>query len=372
MSPTYFPTEHDFDWTVPPGTLLQRELVARDISQAQLAARTGLSAKHINLVINAHAPISAEVAITLEQILEIPAETWLRMEADTQARRARAERNLALHEYSEWAKEFPRPELERRRIIDHTDDSSTVVRKLLRLFGVTSPTAFSKTWLEPQASYKRSQKHPINRYSTALWLRLAELEALKILAAAPSYNAVALEALTRSVAHLTTADLTSGFREAQRLLLSAGVALVFVPEIPATRINGVSRWIAGHPTIALTSRYKFLDVFWFTLLHEMGHVLLHPKRATYVDYDNQKANDDDDSQEAAANAFAEEALLPRAYRAQVRGATSPDAIVAIARVIGVAPGSLAGQYGHLTNKWGGPIAKLRQRGDLEAALSSVS
>jgi len=368
MTSTYFPVEHNADWAVAPGSVLQRELDARRISQAQLATRSGLSAKHINLVIKAHAAISAEVAVALEQVVDIPAETWLRLEAKYQAHHARAARDLSLERLDAWVNEFPRKYLVEHNIIDRGEAVGTTAQKLLRFFGVASPAAFTKTWLEPQASYKRAQKFAIDRYATALWLRLSELEAEKWLAEAPAYDPAALQAAVPTLARATTQPLRPAFAAAQRVLLSAGVALVYVPEIPATRINGVSRWIQGHPTIALTSRYRYLDIFWFTLMHEIGHVLLHPKRATYVDFAG-KVDDDADSQEATANAFAEDALLPKEYRARVADATTAEAIAQIAELAGVAPGIVAGQHGHLVGKWNGPIGKLRTRGDLEETVN---
>ncbi|WP_375401399.1 helix-turn-helix domain-containing protein [uncultured Amnibacterium sp.] len=366
MTSTYFPTEHNVDWATAPGSVLQRELDARGISQAQLAARSGLSTKHINLVIKGHAAISADVAVTLEQVLEVPAETWLRIEAKHQAHHARLARDLTLDHLAEWVSEFPMTDLVERSIVARDDTIATIAKKLLRFFGVASPAAFTKTWLEPQASYKRAQKFTIDRYAIAVWLRLSEVEATKVVATAPQYDPRALEAAVKPIANATIKPLLAAFEEAQRILLSAGVALVYVPEIKATRINGVSRWVQGHPTIALTSRYRYLDVFWFTLMHEIGHVLLHPKRGTYVDYTG-KADDDADSQEAAANTFAESALLPREYRAQVASATTAETIIQIAASVGVDPGIIAGQHGHLAGKWNGPIGRLRVRGDLEDA-----
>lgn len=121
------------------------------------------------------------------------------------------------------------------------------------------------------------------------------------------------------------------------------MVLVFVPEMPNTRISGVSRWIDGTPLIAVTSRYKSLDGLWFTILHEIAHVLLHLKRSTFVD-DGFKADDDADLQEAAANTFAESHLIPPAYRKVLQSATAPKRI----RFRAPAPREL-GPYGRATD-----------------------
>lgn len=358
--------EASFDFAPNVGRILQRELDERSVSQAQLAARTGLSTKHVNLMIKGTAPLSADVAVTLEEILGLPAEMWLRLEAARQARQARAERHDALAGFADWASTFPRQLLIDLKVIDRRDNGSTLAGKLLSFFEVASPTAYRKTWLEPQASYKRSQKHAIDPDLTALWLRLAETQAAPLIAKAPRHDSAKLRDIAAELPRLTTHEPGHAFREAQQQLLDAGVALVFVAEIPGTRISGVSRWINGTPMIAVTSRYRALDSLWFALLHEIAHVLLHPKRSTFVD--GPRADDDADAQETMANKFAEDILIPPAYRGTLASATTKADIRAIADQLRVSPSLVAGQWAWRNQIWNGPIATLRQSVDLAEAL----
>ena len=364
---TYIPTDTQFDFAPQPGRVLQRELDARAISQAQLAARTGLSTKHINLVIKGTAALSPDVAVALEEILGTSAETWLHLEAAHQAYEARSERRLALAGFVDWAMSFPHELLIERKVIDRSDSGADLVAKLLAFFSVTSPTAYTKTWLEPQASYKRSQTFTIDPNLTALWLRLSELHASGLIADAPTYDSAKLRAAASHLPKLTVNDVGRAFADAQKLLLAAGVVLVFVPEIPSTRISGVSRWINGTPMIAVTSRYKSFDGLWFTLLHEIAHVLLHPKRSTFID--GLKVDDDADAQETAANVFAQDHLIPPAFGAALAATTTSAGIISLADELGVSPSLVAGQWAFRTNKWGGQIAKLRQKVDLAGVLT---
>lgn len=364
---TYIATDTQFDFAPRPGRLLQRELDARGISQAQLAARTGLSPKHVNLVIKGTAALSPDVAVTLEQILGTSAETWLHLEAAHQAHEARKERHNALAGFVDWANSFPRQLLIERKVINKSDSGPDLAAKLLAFFAVASPNAYAKTWLEPQASYKRSQIHSIDPNLTALWLRLSEQHAATLIEDAPTYDPGKLQAAAALLPKLTVNDIGKAFTKAQDLLLEAGVALVFVPEIPNTRISGVSRWVSGTPMIAVTSRYKALDSLWFTLLHEIAHVLLHPKRNTFIDVDEFKADDDADAQETAANAFAADHLIPTEYRSQLVATTTVEGIVSLANVLGVSPSLIAGQWAFRTKKWGGPIAKLRYKDKVDLA-----
>lgn len=362
------PTEAAFDWGVAPGRVLQRELDARGVTQAQLAGRSGLSTKHVNLVVKGHASLSADMAIALEQVLDIPAEIWLRAEATHRAAVARHERRSALDGIAEWAGHFPTSLLRERGILKPGDTAGAEVERLLKFFGVATLSAFEKTWLEPQASYRRSQKFTVDPYLTALWLRLAERDALELAKRAAVFDPERLRQAARRLPPLTRKKTAKGFAEARALMLEAGVTLVFVPEIKDTRISGVSRHVNGTPMIAVTSRYRYCDALWFTVLHEVAHLLLHPKRATFIDFDG-KASDDDDAQETAANAFAADLLVPPATRPRLIAASSVAEVTELAEELRVNPGILAGQRAHLTGDWGGQLARLRRREDLAAALA---
>lgn len=367
MTTSFTAQDAEFDFAPRPGRILQRELDERSISQAQLAARTGLSTKHINLVIKGTAPLSPDVAVMLEQILGTPAEIWSRLEASYQTRQARVHKREGLAAFVDWASGFPHQILVERGVIAKTDSGAELAGKLLDFFGVVSTKAFEKTWLEPQASYKRSQLHAIDANLTALWLRLSELHAADRIDEAPPFDAQRLRLAAEAIPHLTVQPIATAFCEAQELLLDTGVVLVFVPEVPNTRISGVSRWISGTPMIAVTSRYKSLDGLWFTILHEVAHVLLHPKRSTFVD-DGFKADDNADSQEVAANSFAAAHLIPPAFSKTLEAATTPADIRAIASQLEVSPSVVAGQWAHRTQIWNGPIARLREKVDLAEAL----
>ena len=58
--------------------------------------------------------------------------------------------------------------------------------------------------------------------------------------------------------------------------------------------------------IALSFRYLSDDHFWFTLFHEIGHLILHGMDATFIDSEDTSEND----REKEANSFAASVLIP--------------------------------------------------------------
>jgi hypothetical protein len=133
------------------------------------------------------------------------------------------------------------------------------------------------------------------------------------------------------------------FRERlQDALASVGVALVLVAELPGCHVSGAARWI--HPDralIQLSLRHKTDDQFWFTLFHELAHLLGREGRQAFLDLvDSDPTNTD----ETRANVRARQWLVsPRAYADFVANGDFREARVEeFADNEGIAPGIVVG------------------------------
>ena len=67
---------------IPPGLLIRDELAARGMSQRKLAATMKRPVNTINEIVSGRKAITPRTALGLEQVLEVPAHVWLRLEAD--------------------------------------------------------------------------------------------------------------------------------------------------------------------------------------------------------------------------------------------------------------------------------------------------
>jgi HTH-type transcriptional regulator/antitoxin HigA len=342
------PEEFAPDWSVHPGVILRRVLEESGIRQSELAERTGLTAKHINQIVAGSIGISADVALLLERALDAEAGFWIRIEADYQAYVSREKAKAQLQEFSQWAGKFDSETLQRHNITGHRDDSATKAEKILRFFGVASPEAFEQTWLRPRVSFRRSQAFPVTEQNTALWLRLIERNAQHL--DVPPLRDGALRRTARTLPAMTNLTIPDGFTAARAALAEAGVSLTFVREVPGTRVCGATWWLAAdRPVIGLTARGRKPDIFWFNLLHEIGHILLHPRRTTFLDLDTEKTVSDPAEQQA--DAFAERTLLPDDARGIVASATTREQLLLLAARLGVGVTIVAGHHGHATGQW---------------------
>ena len=346
--PPHQPAEFTPDWSLHPGTILRDVLKQRGIRQSELAERTGLTAKHINQIVTGNIGISGDVALLLERTLGIDARIWTRADADYQAYASKQKARAQIGEFSAWADEFDTATLRRYDITGPGDDAAAKVEKILKFFGVASPEAFERTWLRPRVSFRRSQAFTVAEQNTALWLRLVERssEGVTVSPLRPG----ALRRTARTIPAMTNLTITDGFTAARAALADAGVVLTFVREVPGTRVCGATWWLsAEQPVIGLTARGRKPDAFWFNLLHEVGHVLLHPRRTTFLDLDIDKTTSDPAEQQA--DSFAQQTLLPDEARARISHATTREQLLLLAADLGIGPAIVAGHHGYATGQW---------------------
>jgi HTH-type transcriptional regulator/antitoxin HigA len=348
------------DWEIAPGEILQAELDARNLTQAELALRTGLTPKHVNQVVKGTASLSSDTALRLERALGIPSYIWNKLEANYQDHRARQKARKSLTDYKGWLRRFPTTELINHGVFARNDDELTRIERLLAFFRVADPDAYDKVWTEPVAAgFRRSQHTDVDPYATAVWLRLGER--LAETRQYKPYDSGGFARLLPELTQLTLLPDREAFTKLQQQCAKVGVAVEFEAEVKGSRANGAARWL--NPTLAmilLSGRYRYHDIFWFSFFHEAAHLLLHPKRRTVVHVEN--GGDDIDGQETAANDYAAATLVPPPHSEKLNAGTTADEACQIAQDIGVHPGIVAGQLCHRYNAWNRYV-KLRRKLD---------
>jgi HTH-type transcriptional regulator/antitoxin HigA len=133
-------------------------------------------------------------------------------------------------------------------------------------------------------------------------------------------------------------------REVSSLLARKGIVLVFLAALPGMKTDGVVFKLAsGNPAIALSLRYSRLDYFWFTLLHELAHVVLHMARLDEPICDELDSDGIDDI-EIEANRLAKQSIVERNVwrNCDPKYNQNKEAVMAFAQKIHVHPSLVAG------------------------------
>lgn len=330
------------EWAVAPGEILQEALEDRGMSQSELARRMGRPTKTINEIINGKAAITPDTAIQLERTLGINASFWNNLETSYRERLALDRAQRELEASAGWAQQFPVRDLERYGLIRPGSTTGEAVAALLSFFGVASREVWEKQWLDPAVSFRRSPAFASSTEATAAWLRWGEFQASKT--ETKPFDAGRLREVMNEVRGLTRqADFMGSVDRTRALLATAGVVLVLTPEFTGTRVSGAARWITpGKAMIQLSMRYKSNDHFWFSLFHEVGH-LLERGRADYID--DEDGGESADAAEQKADAFARDSLIaPGDYAEFIEArAFTEQSVRAFASKQGIAPGIVVGR-----------------------------
>ena len=70
------------DAAISPGEILEEELVARAMTQKELAQKMGRPAQSVNEIVRGKRALTPETALGLERVLGVEASLWVRLEGD--------------------------------------------------------------------------------------------------------------------------------------------------------------------------------------------------------------------------------------------------------------------------------------------------
>jgi HTH-type transcriptional regulator/antitoxin HigA len=350
--------EYEPDYAVPPGDTLAETIFELELSQAEVARRTGLSLKHINQIIKGIAPISHEVAVSLERVTAVPARLWDELEANYRRRALGLREAEELRQAESWLTAIPVRELVKRGLVEDASNRGVLIQRLLAFFGVASLEAWHEVWtLKPSVTLYRRPDRGIDEGALVAWLRQGELEARKMATQRPFDAQDFREHLEQIRA--ASRNPRTAVAEAVRICGSAGVVLVVVEEFAGSPVSGAARWISPtKPLIQLSLRYRRDDHFWFSFFHEAGHILMHPKRPTYIDDITEDSSAPTDHREQKANSFASDVLIPPHWQERFVELKTITQVIRFARDIGVAPGIVVGQLqrkGLRPYRWGNEL-----------------
>jgi HTH-type transcriptional regulator / antitoxin HigA len=140
--------------------------------------------------------------------------------------------------------------------------------------------------------------------------------------------------------------LDAGPMLAMEYLRKRGIVLVIEPHLPRTRLDGAAVLDRDRtPVVGMTLRYDRVDNFWFTLMHELAHVVRHIHSTGDLYMDNTYDGPEEVEQEREADFLAQEALVPRSKwrRSRAYRTHTVDAIAELANELGIHPAIVAGR-----------------------------
>jgi HTH-type transcriptional regulator/antitoxin HigA len=254
-------------WKVsPPGRILRLELEARGWTQKDLAAIMGRPEQAISEIINAEKQITPQTAIELSKAFGTSPEFWINLEANYQLwLAARQEEPKPIERNARLYSLAPVSELKRLGWLPDTDGIDKLERAYLDLMAIPS---LDRTPSLAVSLRKSGVKDADSRHQ-AIWIKRVEQ-----LVRDQRVGRFALSSLKKAIPRLLQySEKTDGAVDVPRFLMRLGIRFALVPHLSKTYLDGAVFRLDGNPVVALTLRYDRLDCFWFTLMHELAHLV---------------------------------------------------------------------------------------------------
>ncbi len=344
MSDTQFTPAEVF----PPGEFIREELEARGWSQQDLAEILGRPPRLVSELIGGKRALTPETAKGLAQAFGTSAEFWMNLESSYQLSKIQEGRG----DVARRARLFDRVpvnDLIRRGWIRKTGSIEGLEGEVCRFLGVDTLDE------RPRLLAAARKSDAIDAWTGAQVAWIARVRQLAESMKVPVYTKEKLGAALKELRGLLSK--AEDVRRVPLLLEKAGIRCLIVEPLPGTKIDGACMWLEGKsPVIGLSFRYDRIDWFWFTLLHELGHVKHEDGRKDGGVLDIElvgtgaRASGGKSKEEQRADRFATEFLLDQGdlnlFVAEAGDSYSSGEILELAVKQRVHPGIVVGQLQH--------------------------
>lgn len=328
------------EYVINPGYTIEELLEANYMAQQTLAEKTGISPKTINEIIMGKAPITQSTALKFSYVFNMPASFFNNLESNYQSALERKEDFESIVKEEKYLDKIPYNEMVKRNwpFIEKTNSKVEKVINLRKFFSVSSLDYSEES--RKKIAFRKSNNKNFSYEALNCMLRYAEIESNKD--EYPKYNIDKLKDNAKKIRKLANSSFLKQFDKIRELLRECGIALVFEKHLPKTYVNGVTYKITYNKAIILiTDRGKKDDILWFTLFHEIAHLIKHSQKEIFIDFDKPEVNDI----EREADKYAQNILIPdKIYKKYIKeGHINRGSILNFSNENNISPGILIGR-----------------------------
>lgn len=330
------------NWCSPPGVTIQSLAKKNDFSNEELMNQLDLDSDDFKNLLKGFSKLTSDIAERLEGVFGVSKSFWINREKNYfQSLKHQAS------ECESWFNELPVSDLVNRGFLIKNSSKPYKVAQCLDFFeskAIDEWESLYQSQME-KVAFRTSNSFDSKPLAVTTWLRLADIYSAdqkpkklnKELLLANLSNIKPLSRITEPKIFLP---------QLKSILNDCGVKLSVVKPIKGCKASGATFFKEGTPIVALSFRYLSDDHFWFTLFHELGHVILHSKTQVFIE--GIRNDSEPEMFEEEANDFAMSTLVPREYQPYLFSLRVKDyaKIMRLARQLEVSAGILVGQLQH--------------------------
>ncbi len=254
-----------------PGYYIKEIVDESGLTQADFAKRLGTTPKNLSLLIRGEQSLSIDIAMKLSRMIGTSVSYWLNLQNgyDTLVAEFKSEEELAQERiifkylnYMYFRDNFGLPDLPRK-----TDEQIKQVREFLN---VATLSVFKNRDMAVSFRSASNEIKESNAVKANAMVQIAINKALNV--EAPKYNKLKFEKATEYALSLTK-NHKEFYPCIKKAFWEAGVILVILPNLSGSKINGATKKIGDNVMLMVNDRRLYSDTFWFTLFHEIAHII---------------------------------------------------------------------------------------------------
>lgn len=334
------------NWMSSPGATIVDVLEERGISIEGFAELMGYSVERVGKLISGRASITPAVAAMLEAKIGGSSRFWITREAQFRGDVARLQSNGDLAAARIWLSELPTQHMAKLGWITSESRVEAKVSACLRFFDVPNVSAWREKYRDTLAAvaFRASPAFEAQPGAVLAWLRYGHLKSMEI-----KCNGWDVEKFKKSLPKIRkltcNKDPNSFVPKLRQICADCGVAVVIARVPSGCHASGATQFVSPNKAMILLSfRYLSDDQFWFTFFHEAGHLILHSKKALFLEDDSDVTSNEEDE----ANRFSESVLIPPAAKEELSSLSiSKGEIIRFAVRLGTSRGIIVGQLQHM-------------------------
>lgn len=271
-----------------PGSVLIGELSEHSLTQRELAVAIGKTPAVVNGIIKGDRDINSEIAILLEAALPggLSAEDWLRLQNEHDLEKKRSEKILQARttaiEIWNYMRENANLNVLRRRM-ELGNDLVSDISMIMNTLGISSLVELKAKLKTSQSCFKKSEKVQTDSSNLFTWTVIVK-HASESQRLDTTFNYERTPELIRLL-NEAFYENESVVEKTGKILNDFGIKFISNEKrLEKVPVDGFSFWIGENPTIVATQRMNRIDNFAFTIMHELGHIMLHLEKGCDIEY----------------------------------------------------------------------------------------
>ena len=292
--------EYDDKIAFHPGYYIKEIVEESGLTQEDFAKRLDTTPKNLSLLIRGEQNLSIDIAMKLSRMTGTSVSYWLNLQnaydsliAEFKSKEELAQERIIFSylDYKYFREYFNLPDLPRKK-----DEQIVQVRNFLN---VSTLTVFKKPDMTVSFRSATGEMSEANIIKANIMVQIATNITLET--EAPKFNKSLFEEAVRYALTLTK-DHSTFYPLIKEAFCKVGVIFVILPNISGSKINGATKKVGNNIMLLVNDRRLNSDTFWFTLFHEIGHIM----NGDYgISFDSESGE-----QEEIADKYAEDMLIP--------------------------------------------------------------